>query len=279
MLKITHFDSLQTRLENGPPLDALCNDCQKLNLTQLFSGPRYEDFDYSWEGPKELDVLVGNVDIMRLRASECRICHILIALHDALHTDDHNPWGPGDCDETIEKCVLKPYRTDIILHTPALSDNSNTNSIATCLALSIEPRRTAARYTKGRTIEMSEGTRDNHKADSHVSTSGVLEAVSSAAWLPKSAYLVCNFFLSPTSKSCIENRPVLSLSDSAYGSVIDWLSLRAWFTACEADHAMCRSTSPLFTERGDACIRCVDVQTSAIVPVGPETQYIALSYV
>jgi Heterokaryon incompatibility protein (HET) len=132
MFEITHYGSLDEILERAPPIDAICLRCKGLNFVGLFSGPRYDDFGQGYEVPR-LDVFVATLAQIRASADKCRICYIMIAFHDASHLHDR------DCksvfSEDGEYCILKPYRTDALLHMKDQSDGSNKETIATSLAL------------------------------------------------------------------------------------------------------------------------------------------------
>lgn len=294
MLDITHYHSLDERLENGPLFNVLCDQCKKLNFAQLFSGPRYEDFDASYDRDRKLDVFLGTMAEIRPRASECRICHIVAAFHDAVHTDSDPRFDGSECSEILEGVILKPYRTDIVLQTPDLSRTSNKHSIATSLALvfanvsershfssadnpPMSPKEALPGPDKREIVKQTSG--DDGK-QSPSSTKGVFDEDFPPTKLPKGRpYSIFNCLFTLSNISFIEGRSVLSLSDTTRGSRIDWASLRAWLAACEGDHPMCRPKGRLFAEKGDICIRCVDVESSKIVPIGSETRYLALSYV
>lgn len=293
MLDITHYHSLDELLENGPSLDHLCSQCRRSNLAQLFSGPRYEDFQISYEGDRKLDVLFGKVSEIRSRTANCRMCHIVIAFHDAVHTGLEQSSGQEGCDEALESAILKPYRTDVILHTPDLSNKSDKGSIATSLALvftkdSKQTGHSVARVTTmrpkkvvlGQGIADSPQQKEHHdKPESPSSANGVFEESFPVAEMPRRPYSLFNCLFSLTEDSFVARRRVLSYSDSTRGSRIDWSSLKAWMTACEDDHPMCRPKFRLFAGDGNRCIRCIDLESSTIVSIGPETRYVALSYV
>ena len=298
MLDITHYHSLDERFGNGPALDALCDKCQNLNFIQLFSGPRYEDWDLSYKGDRKLDVIIGTVAEIRPRISQCKICHIVVAFHDALHTDSMPPVADEECDEAAEWAILKPFRTDVVLFMTGLSENKGTDSIATSLAIifeknaarSICPSADISQVGPSQGIpeqrkewspmtECPEQIADNNATESLSSANGVYEEDFLPRKLPRSPYITHNCLFTLTSNSFIDGRPVLSLSDSACGSTIDWISLRAWMAACEEDHPICRRKDRLFNDKGDVCIRCVDVKDLTIVPISSDTRYLALSYV
>ncbi|KAF7510589.1 hypothetical protein GJ744_006201 [Endocarpon pusillum] len=293
MPEITHYHSLDERLENRPSSDTLCKQCKKLNIVELFSGPRYEDWEISHTGDRQLDVFIGTIAEIKLRACACRICHIVIAFHDASH------WkylrDKEDCDEALEKAWLKPYRTDVILFTPDVSNVSDKRSIATSLAVvfqevpkqssfsSLEDDHRGPRTRNpGRSpmVELEQAsTGGTGTSGSPSSAKSVFKEEFSTAELPYDAYITHNFFFSLTGNSLIEQRPVLSVPDSTHGSKIDWTSLRAWIAACEDDHPTCRPKGRLFSDKGDIPIRCIDVKTSTIVHIDADTRYLALSYV
>jgi Heterokaryon incompatibility protein (HET) len=135
MLKISDYSSLDERLAAGPPVDALCDNCRRLKLLELFSGPRYDDFGDGHEHPV-LDVFVGTVEECRNAAEQCRFCFLVSAFHDAKHTDP----SPGEkvCKGDLERCFLKPYRTDAVLGMKDESNDSDKESIATSVNLIFE---------------------------------------------------------------------------------------------------------------------------------------------
>jgi Heterokaryon incompatibility protein (HET) len=140
MFDISHYHSLDEVLESAPPRSATCQRCRTLKFLELFSGPRYEDFDQGYEKP-EYDVPIATLAEIRKSAYQCRICYIIVAFHDAKHP------AKADCtegaSEDLEYCILKPYRTDALLQMNDQSNGSNKESIATSLALffKVAPRR------------------------------------------------------------------------------------------------------------------------------------------
>lgn len=114
MQPITHYGDLDKRLEAGPPVDALCQKCRKLQLLDLFSGPRYNDYldglcDWA------LDVHSGMISEFSKSAAECRFCYLVITFHDAKHTGLNNDGGL-ECSGESEQCFLKPFRADAALY-------------------------------------------------------------------------------------------------------------------------------------------------------------------
>jgi Heterokaryon incompatibility protein (HET) len=130
---ILYHHSLDERLDRGPPVDSLCYKCKKLNLDHLFSGPRYRYYDEGFEYP-EFDVHIGTVREARQTADECRFCYLVSAFHDAMH-DTNSSLARETCEQGLEKCVLKPYRTDAVLQMKDESRHSDKDSIATSIAL------------------------------------------------------------------------------------------------------------------------------------------------
>ncbi|ERF72878.1 hypothetical protein EPUS_08491 [Endocarpon pusillum Z07020] len=192
----------------------------------------------------------------------------------------------------MEKAWLKPYRTDIILYTPDLSNVSDKGSIATSLAVVFqkvpkqssfsslgEDHRGPRTSNPGRRPMVELEHAITGCTGSPNSAKGIFEEEFSTAELPHGAYNTHNFLFCLTGNSLIEKAPVLSVPDSTHGSNIDWTSLRAWIRACEDDHPMCRPKGRLFSDKGDIPIRCVDVKTSTIVHIDADTRYLALSYV
>ncbi len=197
-----------------------------------------------------------------------------------------------DCDETMEKAYLKPYRTDVVLHTQDLSRTSDKRSIATSLAVvflkvPVHTLSYSAEGNHGGPRRKNSEPRAMVKPEeagvggtgSPNSVKGVFNEEFLTFGLPPRAYSIHNFLFSLTTNTLIEQRPVLRVPDSTHGSNIDWTSLKAWITACEDDHPMCRPKGRLFADKGDVRVRCVDIKTSTIVPIDADTRYLALSYV
>ena len=151
MSEISHYHSLDERLEGGPPFDALCDKCRSLKLLALFSGPRYGEFFESFEYPV-LDVFIGTVAEVRASGGECRFCFLVSAFHDAKHSD---PMSTDSlCKGDLEHCILKPYCTDAAMRMEDDSDSSDKESIATSIIVcfqhhpnSLEDRRLGAATT------------------------------------------------------------------------------------------------------------------------------------
>jgi Heterokaryon incompatibility protein (HET) len=97
--------------------------------------------------------------------------------------------------------------------------------------------------------------------------------------LPKDAYAFHTFLFCLPIASSIDRRRTFSLSATAQGSIVDWRSLRRWTEVCEKDHLLCRSTAVDEAKDDELLLHCIDVTSSAIVPVNHETRYLALSYV
>lgn len=99
------------------------------------------------------------------------------------------------------------------------------------------------------------------------------------AELPRAAYLTHYGLFCLADNSFVGRRENFSFSETAQGANIDWSSLKIWMRDCEKSHPMCRSSGSDFTAGLASSIRCVDVQTSTIVPVTLQTRYLASSYV
>lgn len=132
MFEISHYSSLDERLEAGPPVNALCRRCTDLRFLELFSGTRYEDYGQGYEKPL-LDVVIGTVADISRSAEECRLCYLVSAFHDAKHI--HPGVHESKCEGDLECAVFKPYRADVALHMTDESTDSDKESIATSIAL------------------------------------------------------------------------------------------------------------------------------------------------
>jgi Heterokaryon incompatibility protein (HET) len=332
MLEISHYGSLDERLEAGPPIDALCQKCRSLKVSELFSGPRYEDLDDGYEHPI-LDVFIGTVAESRRSANECRFCYLISAFHDAKHVGSNAP--KGGCKGDSERCILKPYRTDAALRMKDQSNDSDKESFATSLILVFQDptyllkgKRVEAVFTRdvsnaGRqnglisrtksifsrksqqndlaaesksTNKKTKDGMDNPRQTEHpscnsvsptdgddrdtgTSAKGMHEMEFRPTELPNSAYQYHNCLFCLTDTSYLGRRRALSFSTTARGPRIDWPSLRSWLETCEQDHPACHVKHVDPTAEAEIRIRCIDVKSSAIVQIGPNTRYLALSYV
>jgi hypothetical protein len=135
MLEISDYNSLDERLAAGPAFDALCQNCRSITLLELFSGPRYDDSENSFDHPT-LDVCIGSVSEFYPSAERCRLCYTISAFHDA----KHNVMGirHPNCEGDVELAVLKPYRTDAVMFIKDASNDSDKESIATAISLVFE---------------------------------------------------------------------------------------------------------------------------------------------
>lgn len=97
--------------------------------------------------------------------------------------------------------------------------------------------------------------------------------------LDRHPYSIHNFIFGLTAASHIDHRSALSVSDSLCGSAIDWCSLRVWLEACESGHPNCRPEHRSLSAENNLRIRCIDVRTSELVPLGFQSRYLTLSYV
>jgi hypothetical protein len=332
MLEISHYGSLDERLEAGPPVDALCQKCRSLKVSELFSGPRYEDLDDGYEHPI-LDVFIGTVAESRRSAYECRFCYLVSAFHDAKHVGSITP--KGGCKGDSERCILKPYRTDAALRMKDQSNYSDKESFATSLILifqdpayllrgrgveavlsrdvsnagrhnglisrtkSIFSRKTQqtdlaleSESTNSKTKDGMDDPRqtdrphcrsvcptDSDDCDTGSSAKGMHEMESRPTKLSNSAYQYHNCLFCLTDTSFLGRRRTLSFSTTARGPRIDWPSLRSWLETCEQNHPACHVKHVDPTAEAEIHIRCIDVKSSTIVQIGPNTRYLALSYV